>query len=272
MKSFEGKTAVVTGAAEGIGQSLVVALADLGVNIAFCDINDRTETEHLLAKKNIRVLSKHVDMSDLDQISSFVEDVKQEFGDVHLLFNNAGIALGDRTFSELSLEDFERITNVNYWGVIRTTKLLYPVMVKQDEAAVINLSSSQGLLPFPYLIPYCTTKFAVRGFTDTLRTEHAIRGLKNITFHTVHPGAVATNITLNSDYHGTNTPHFHDMLQRIGATPDKAAKIIIQGVRKKKGRIFISDGRIQDWLIRILPNTFPYILRVAMKVRRTEVR
>lgn len=120
-------------------------------------------------------------------------------------------------------------------------------------------------------MPYCTTKFAVRGFTDALRAEHRIRGIKNVTVHTVHPGAVATNITLNADHHNTSTRRFHEDLQK-GTSPAEAARIILKGVRKNTGRIMISDGRAQDILARLLPTSYVPVIRVIMRMRKIEVR
>ena len=135
----------------------------------------------------------------------------------------------------------------------------------------MNLSSTQGILALPYLVPYCTTKFAVRGFTDALRAEHRIRGLNNLTFHTVHPGAVATDITLNADYHNSATQKFHEELQR-GTSPAKAANIILDGVLKNKGRIMISDGPLQDALARLLPEWYIPVVRFIMRLRKIPVR
>ena len=130
---------------------------------------------------------------------------------------------------------------------------------------------AQGIMALPYLVPYCTTKFAVRGFTDSLRAEHRIRGIDNVTVHTVHPGAVATDITLNADYHDSNTQRFHDELQK-GVKPRDAARIILEGVRKNKARIMISDGWAQDVLARLLPTNYVSVVRLIMKLRNIQVR
>lgn len=185
--------------------------------------------------------------------------------------NNAGIALGDLTFGEASEADFEKITNVNYWGVIHTTQRCYPHLIKRPEAAIVNISSSQGILALPYLVPYCTTKFAVRGFTDSLRAEHRIRGIQNVTVHTVHPGRVATDITLNADHHNASTTRFHEDLQR-GVQPRDAARTILQGVQRNRARIMISDGGAQDVLARLMPTAYVHVIRLIMRLRKFDVR
>lgn len=266
MKNFQNKVAVVTGAASGIGQALVVELAKRGAHIAFCDIASLEETQSKIAQYNVRQYTESVDMGSKPAIREFVANVIDFYGAVDLLINNAGIALGDRCFGEVTAEDFEKITNVNYWGVIESTQSFYPHMLRQSEAAVVNISSAQGILALPQLVPYCTTKFAVRGFTDTLRMEHKIRGIKNITFHTVHPGRVATDITLHSDYQNGGNEKFHQHLQN-GASPASAANTILNGVIKNKGRIFISDGRLHDLLARFIPDYSHHVIRLMMKLK-----
>lgn len=272
MKSFKGKVAIVTGGGgNGIGNALVNELASRGAKVAFCDIAKLEKTQRDVEAYGVESFSEKVDMAEKPAINSFVEHVVERFGQIDLLINNAGIALGDLTFAEVSEADLEKITNINYWGVIHTTQRCYPYLCAQPEAAIVNISSSQGILALPYLVPYCTTKFAVRGFTDALRAEHKIRGIRNVTVHTVHPGAVATDITLNADYHNSSTQRFHAALQK-GVKPRDAAKIILEGVRANKGRIMISDGAVQDMLARLLPTSYVHVVRQIMKRRKMAVR
>lgn len=272
MKTFSNKVAIVTGAGgNGIGHHLVMALANAGARIAFCDIARLETTSSALDALGTDYLAATVDMGDKQAINSFIDEVLARFGVIDLLINNAGIALGDLTFGEASEADFEKITRINYWGVIHTTQRCYQHMLTRPEAAIVNLSSSQGILALPYLVPYCTTKFAVRGFTDSLRAEHRIRGIRNLTIHTVHPGAVATNITINADYHNSSTEHFHAQLQR-GTPTTKAAQIILRGIKRNQGRIFISDGRAQDILARLMPNAYVGVVQLIMRLRGVPTR
>lgn len=272
MKTFRNKVAVVTGAGgSGIGNALVNELAREGARIAFCDIANLDKTAAELSAVGAEHYHEKVDMSDKQAIDGFIERILARFGHIDLLINNAGIALGDRTFGELTVQDFERITNINYWGVVHTTQRCYPHLLKRPEAAIVNLSSSQGILALPYLVPYCTTKFAVRGFTDSLRAEHALRGIRHLTLHTVHPGRVATQITLNADYHDANTASFHAHLQK-GASPQSAARTILKGVRRNTGRIFIADGRLQDFIARLLPSHYMTLVKLSLRLMGMKVR
>lgn len=272
MKSFNGKVAIVTGGGgTGIGNALVNELARQGARVAYCDIANLEVTSAQLEGLGVEFYAETVDMADRRAIDAFIDNVLARFGQIDLLINNAGIALGDLTFAEVSERDLDRITDINYWGVIHTTRRCYPHLLERSEAAIVNISSSQGILALPYLVPYCTTKFAVRGFTDSLRAEHRIRGIRNVAVHTVHPGAVATEITLNADYHNSSTQRFHDDLQKGTSAPD-AARIILRGVRRGTARIFISDGRLHDVLARLLPTANTAVVRGLMRIRGIQAR
>lgn len=271
MKNLTGKVAVVTGGGgNGIGHCLVNELARRGAHVAYCDIAGLEDTQESIRAYPVKSYAEIVDISDRPAIKGFVKNVIAEFGHADIVINNAGIALGDRSFDQVTEEDFDRITDINYWGVIHTTQQFYPHLLTRPEAAIVNISSSQGIVGLPYLVPYCTTKFAVRGFTDSLKVEAKIRGIKNLQVHTVHPGAVATNITLNADYHGSSTQKFHEQLQ-AGTPPQEAAKIICDGILKNRSRIFISDGRLQDWMARLIPTQYDKIIRLIMKFKKVEV-
>ena len=151
MKTFKDTVAIVTGGGgDGIGHHLVMALAQAGAKVAFCDIVKLESTEKALEALGACFYSEKVDMGSKPAIDAFVDKVLAKFGQIDLLINNAGIALGDLTFDEVKESDFEKITNINYWGVIHTTQRCYPHLLKQPAAAIVNISSSQGILALPY--------------------------------------------------------------------------------------------------------------------------
>ncbi len=272
MKTVKNKRVLITGAGgDGIGNALAHAFAKRGAHIAICDIKNLEKTINELDEYDIESYAEKVDVGNKKEITRFLENVAQYFGPIDILINNAGIALGGLAFENVSQADFERITNINYWGVIHTTQILFPTLIKRPEAAIVNISSSQGIVGVSNLVPYCTTKFAVRGFTDALRVEMQMRNIHHLTVHTVHPGAVATNITLNADYKGSHTEPFHEMLQKKGASPNQAAEIILKGVLKNKSRIFISDGRAQDIIARLFPSSYYKVIRWLMKRRNLHI-
>lgn len=271
MKTFKDKVVVVTGGGgTGIGNALVRAFAKQGAHVAFCDIVGLEKTINDISIYKVKSYSENVDLSKKACIKKFSENVIHKFGYIDILINNAGIASGDVSFDELTEEDFEFITDINYWGVVRTTQAFYPHLLNRPEAVLVNISSSQGILAAPFLVAYCTTKFAVRGFTDALRAEHYIKGINNFTVHTVHPGAVSTNITLHAKYQSKRSNQFHELLQKNGVTPEAAAENILRGIKRRKSRIFISDGYLQDIVARLLPSSYPLLLKRYMKWKKID--
>ncbi len=267
MKNFKDKIAVVTGGGgDGIGNALVLELARQGAHVAYCDIRNLEKTAEDLAAFPVQTYAETVDIGDKSQIKRFARNVLDKFGHIDILINNAGIASGDITFDQISEGDFEKITDINYWGVIRTTMAFYPTLIERPEAAIANISSTQGILAAPFLVSYCTTKFAVRGFSDSLRVENQIRNIKNLSVHTVHPGAVATNISLNAQYQGDRSRNFHKILQKRGVTPQHAARKILKGIKNKRSRIFISDGVYQDIVARLFPSSLHIIVKFVLKM------
>ena len=172
MRSYNGKRALVTGGAAGIGRAMVLELTRRGADVAFCDLGPPDDVLAAAEGHRGRAWFKQVDVADRAAMRKFVDEAIAELGAIDLLVNNAGIALGDRTFEEVTVDDLERITGVNYWGVVHTTRLVYDHLLTRPRAAIVNISSAQGILAAPYLVPYCTTKFAVRGFTDAVSYTH----------------------------------------------------------------------------------------------------
>lgn len=169
--------------------------------MAYCDVQAMHETNARVAAAGGDSFAMTVDIGVAAQRRAFRDATLEAMGHVDVLINNAGIALGERTFEEVDEADFEKITEINYWGVVHTTKLFYDALLSRPAAAIANLSSTQGILGVPFLVPYCTTKFAVRGFTDALRAEHHFRGIDHVSLHAIHPGAVATDITPSHTHH-----------------------------------------------------------------------
>jgi NAD(P)-dependent dehydrogenase (short-subunit alcohol dehydrogenase family) len=263
--AFRGKVAVVTGAGSGIGRALALALAGRGARLAVADWDEAglRATADLLGAAGAEALVTHVDVSDRSAVAAFAREVVAHFGVVHQVYNNAGIAGGASTVADATYEAFERVLGVNLWGVIHGTKEFLPHLVASGDGHVVNLSSLNGFMAQPSLAPYVTSKFAVRGFTEALRTEMLAARLP-VAVTVVHPGGVRTNIA-RSAYGpgGEEIPAEH--LERLAVyerrlfrtTADEAARIILAGVERKKGRVLIAQARAVDRLVRLLPESYP---------------
>ncbi len=171
-------------------------LAAKGCHLAISDVNEQglQETANLLADKNVKVTTHIVDVANREQVYQYADDVVKEHGRANIIINNAGVAVGD-SIEEVSYEDFEWIVDINFWGVVYGTKAFLPHLKKEPEGHIVNISSINGIIPNPHNGPYCSTKFAVKGFTETLCQE--MRGT-SVGVTVVHPGGIATDIVRNA--------------------------------------------------------------------------
>ncbi|WP_421784502.1 SDR family NAD(P)-dependent oxidoreductase [Hyphobacterium sp.] len=263
--AFAGKTAIVTGGASGIGRALAQKLADRGCHLALADINAEglEETAAGLRSNDRRVTTHIVDVSDPAAIEAFAAEVRQTHGEAHLLFNNAGVALGGM-FDQVTAEQFDRVIDINLQGVIRTTRAFLPLMRETGQGHITNISSIFGVIAPAGQTAYSAAKFGVRGFTMALR--HELHGTP-IGVSTVHPGGVATNIAKTAE-RGVGVSDEEYAIgqkaadQSLVMPPPKAAGIILRGIERRKPRIFVGrDAHTLMWMERILPTRYWDLIR-----------
>ncbi len=268
MRHLEGKVAVVTGAGHGIGRETALALANKGCHLAICDVNEdalealRGEME----AEGVTVTSHHVDVSDQTQMRQFTSDVVDAHGEVNILVNNAGVTVY-ASFEEHSIEDIEWIFSVNLWGVIYGCKFFLPHLKAAGEGHIVNLSSVFGIIAPPLQTSYVATKFAVRGFSESLRAELAG---DNIGVTSVHPGAIQTNIVRNArlitDTHKELRDSTQRLFDRLGTTPDVVAARVVKAIEYNSPRVLITkEARMADALKRLMPATADGIVARVFK-------
>jgi len=240
---YAGKTAVVTGAASGIGRALAVELAQRGANVAISDVNSPglDETLRLCGSGKGKVLSFQLDVADRGAVLAHAEEVKATFATVNLVVNNAGVAVA-ATVEEMSFEDLDWLLGINLMGVLNGTKAFLPHLISSGDGHLVNISSVFGLIAPAYQSAYSTAKFGVRGFTESLRQEMLIAG-QPVTVHSVHPGGIKTNIARNARYTGTPERLGADLARHFDRAartpPDKAARTILAGVDRNRARILV---------------------------------
>ncbi len=262
MKDLHGKVAVITGAGSGIGRALAYRLyrEEVALALADIDLQELKKTEELLQKENrgIRLQIYPVDVSNRERVYDFAKNVADSFGKVDILINNAGVSSSGKVL-ELTYGTLEWTININLWGVIYCTKAFLPYLANATEASIVNVSSVYGLLGIPGQAAYCASKFAVRGFSESLRQE--LYG-SHISVTVVFPGGIKTNIARNSRSDYKIAPETYEKaLQRfeesLKTTPEEAARLIIQGIKNKSPRVLIGkDARKIDFLARLKPNTY----------------
>jgi NAD(P)-dependent dehydrogenase (short-subunit alcohol dehydrogenase family) len=257
--------AVITGAASGIGRALAVRLGRENIaGIAVSDVNESglQETAELISESGIPVSTHIMDVSKLDEVKAFADDVVKKHGRATHLINNAGVGLIG-TFEQISLEDFEWLMGINFWGVVYCTKAFIPVLEQQESAHIVNVSSVFGLIAPAEQTAYCSAKFAVRGFTESLRHELAET---NISVSCIHPGGIKTNIVNNARL-GAEAPEewkqqgakFFDKVAKT--SPDEAAKVIVAGIKSGNTRILIGkDAKAISFFSRLFPKKYLGIL------------
>ncbi len=248
MKLVPGTTAVVTGAASGIGRALALALARRGLSLALVD-RDAAGLGRMAA---IAGATTHaVDVADRGAMQALAADVAARHAHVRLLVNNAGMSIGG-TFDEHTAEEFDRLMAVNFGGVVGGTRAFLPLLRREPGAHIVNLSSMLGFVALPGQTAYSASKFAIRGFSEALRAELAP---EHIGVTTVHPGAIDTNIIRNARIaDAAMKPRMERLSARFGMAPDKAARRILAAVEKNQARLVIgADARTLELLSRAAP-------------------
>lgn len=276
MKSFNGRTAAITGAGSGIGRALARELATRGTHLALSDIDESSlvDTVDLCEGAGVKVSSQVLDVADCDAMYTWADTVVEHHGRVNFIFNNAGVGLA-APIDTMSYEDFEWLMGINFWGVVYGTKAFLPHLIAAGEGHVINLSSVFGLVSVPSQSAYNAAKFAVRGFTDALRMELEMDG-SGVSCTTVHPGGIKTNIArharidagITSLAGGTDAAR--DLFDKVALTrPDKAARQILQAVERNRRRALIGpDALVIDFISRLPAGLYQQMLVRGLNRRR----
>jgi NAD(P)-dependent dehydrogenase (short-subunit alcohol dehydrogenase family) len=270
--NLENRTAVITGAASGIGRAIAVSLARRGCSLALADVNDAglaetarmaqlahaDPTNQTAPRSALRISQHHLDVADRHAVAAFPQVVIAAQPGVDILVNNAGVAVGGM-FEAVSEEDFEWLFEINFWGVVRMTRAFLPLLRKSDDARVVNLSSVYGLISPPGETAYSASKFAVRGFSNSLR--HELAGSK-IGVTVVHPGGVATSIADNArvpkDMPAGEIARRRTLAKKALRMPPQAAgEIIVQGIRRRSARVLVgNDAKFLAVLERLAPISY----------------
>jgi NAD(P)-dependent dehydrogenase (short-subunit alcohol dehydrogenase family) len=257
IRDLNGKVAVVTGAASGIGRALALGLHEKGCHLALVDLDQdgvtRVQAE-LAELGGAHAVTAHVaNVGERARMRELAREVAGAHGAVHVLINSAGIA-HEAAFPQTSLDDWDRIISVNLMGVIHACHFFMPHLAKVDRAHIVNLSSMLGIVAMAGQTAYGATKFAVRGLSEALAEE--LRAT-SVSLTLVHPGAVATNMVKRS---GGDDPELLQRLsrwyERHAMPPERAAARIIRAIEKGTPRLLIApEVFLGDFLRRLMPVT-----------------
>ena len=277
MRNFKGKVAAITGAASGMGRSLAVELARRGCELALSDRNAEglQQTAQMCAAHAVKVTTQTLDVADRAAVFEWARSTDEAHGKINLIFNNAGVA-HTASASTASIEDFEWIMGINFWGVVHGTQAFLPYLRASGEGHVINLSSLFGLMAMPTQSTYNATKFAVRGYTEALRMELDLEGVP-VSATAIHPGGVATNIVnasridqqIVASTGQDEETHRRRANKLINLTsPDAAALQILAGVERNARRVLVGkDAWVMDKLVRVMGSAYQtLVLRRARQM------
>lgn len=257
MRTLDGKVVAITGAASGIGRALAVDAAGRGAFLALSDVDadGLAETARRARDAGDReVRTDVVDVADREAVRTWADEVAEHFGRVNVVINNAGVALVGDVW-ELDPDDMEWIMGINFWGVVHGTRAFLPHLVASGEGHVVNLSSLFGLVAMPGQSMYNASKFAVRGFSEALRTELLVAG-EPVGVTIVHPGGVKTAIARNARM---TRPSLKDQTVRTfdekmaRTTPERAAQVILDGMLAGTPRLLVgADAHALHHLARLV--------------------
>jgi len=264
MTTIHGAAAAVTGAASGIGRALALELAGRGCDLALAD-RDEAGLKALAAEigraSSPKLTTHRVDVSEPAEIEAFAQAATAAHPGLNILINNAGVALFG-AFGEIDQDQMDWLMNINFWGVVRGTRAFLPHLSTRPEAHIVNLSSIFGIVAPPGQTAYAAAKFAVRGFSESLRHELAM-AKSPVRLSVVHPGGIATNIARNArtGVAITDNARRAQAIERFDAmaktSPAVAAQTIIRGIENNQPRILIGgDARFMDLLQRFRPATY----------------
>ncbi|MBJ6123736.1 SDR family NAD(P)-dependent oxidoreductase [Sphingomonas mollis] len=256
--ALDGKVAVVTGAAGGIGQAIARSLAKRGCNVALADLNDEgLEQTARLIGNSVRVTRHKLDVANADAVAAFPAIVKTAHGHVDIVVNNAGVALGGR-FDQLTEEEFDWVVGINFQGVVRMSRAFLPLLKEREQAQLVNLSSLFGIIAAPGQTAYAAAKFAVRGFSEALRNE-LLAEKSPVGVTVIHPGGVKTGIAQNARVAAAVTEAEKAVAQvrfakALKMPADEAGEIIVRGIEQRRPRVLVgSDAKLASVVERIMP-------------------
>jgi NAD(P)-dependent dehydrogenase (short-subunit alcohol dehydrogenase family) len=262
---------VVTGAGGGIGRGIALALSRRGCHLALADISASGLAETAGMIRGSHVTTHRIDVTDRAACTALVQAVLDTHRRIDLLVNNAGVAIGG-TFEQVDESDFDWLVEVNFHAVVRLTRLFLPHLKASDQARIVNVSSLFGLIAPPGQTAYCAAKFAVRGFSESLRRELEEAG-SSVGVTVVHPGGINTDIARNArpPRHVTNEEAAliaseKDRFQKfLRMSPAQAGEIIVAGIEKQRSRVLVgTDARIASFVERLAPVGYWNLLKRSM--------
>lgn len=274
---YSGKVAVVTGGGAGLGRELALGLAARGARVAVCDLNGdwADETAGMVRASGGEALSEAVDVGDSAAMGAFAGRVVGHFGAVHQLYNNAGIAIEGKPITRLADDEIEKVLRVNLWGAFNGTRAFLPHLKDSGDGLLCNIASLNGMLALGGAAPYCASKSAVIGLTESVRIE-MLQARAPVAVALVLPGGIATDIArrLPPDWDDLTPERQAQIKAQIDENyrkylkmpPEVAARDILKKLARGRRRITVTPKAYWlDLLVRAIPAHYPKLVAGAMR-------
>ncbi|MEZ5508487.1 MAG: SDR family oxidoreductase [Gammaproteobacteria bacterium] len=260
---FQDKTAIVTGAASGIGRELSVQLLQQGARVVATDVNmaglETLQQEQRAAADRLQIAA--LDVTDRAACETLIHGVKKQTGQLDFMFNNAGICIFGEVKS-MTPDQWDRIIDINIRGVVHGTDIAYRIMCEQGSGHIVNTASGAGLMPIPLMTAYCTTKHAVVGLSTSLR-EEAKR--YNVRVSAICPGIISTNIINATQSHDFDMQKLHAKSPVKELSVERAVAIILKEVAANKSRIvFPRDIRFTTKSYALMPEVYSFLAQFGL--------
>lgn len=260
-------TVVITGASQGIGRATACLLAKKGYNVVLAARQpDRLEAvARQIQRQGGQALAVSTDVTDVKQVNILIEKALDAYTQVDALINNAGICM-TATMAQTSLEDWQKILNVNLWGYIYPIHRLLPHFLERQQGTIVNVGSFGGKMPLPNMAAYCTSKYAVTGLTETLRLELEPRGIHVCG---VHPSVTNSDFLERAVFRGEGDTSPERMRRSMGemlnsplaSQPQDVAEAIGKVVEHPQGEVVVGTGALATNLYRFAPSLTQWLLQ-----------